>query len=48
MRPRRRLDQRSLTLIDSARRKYSCPKRGSSPIVTDCASSMGPPHTLKL
>jgi len=48
MRPRRRLDQRSRTLIDSARRKYSCPKRGSSATVTDCASSTGPPHKLNL
>src|SRR5712692_7298826 len=45
-RPRNRLRQRRRIVSDSARRKYSCPKRGSSPTVTDCASSVGQPHRL--
>src|ERR1700719_1091200 len=47
-RPRSRLRQRRLTVSDSARRKYSRPKRGSSLTVTERASSVGRPHKLKL
>src|SRR5579863_5647152 len=46
--PRKRLSQRNRTVSDSARRKYSYPKRGSSLNVTDCASTVGPPQSEKL
>src|SRR3984957_20963526 len=45
--PRSKLCQRSRTVTDSARRKYSWPKRGSSAKVTGWASSVGPPQRLK-
>src|SRR5271154_6499496 len=46
--PRKKLCQRSRTVSESARRKYSWPKRGSSPNVTEWASRVGPPHREKL
>src|ERR1700685_347073 len=45
--PRNNTCQQSRTVSDSALRKYSWPKRGSSPKVTDCAWSVGPRHKLK-
>src|ERR1700722_4768442 len=45
--PRSRLCQRRRTVTESARRKYSWPKRGSSAKVTGWASSVGPPQRLK-
>ncbi len=47
MRPRRRLSQRRRTEIESARRKYSWPKRWSSSTLIEFAMSEGPSQKLK-